>query len=182
MIAFLLLNHQSKAQNTIEKIERSGLKLSAGVTGAISTGDFNDRHKWGLGGYLQADLPISGGLHGVLSAAFINFFGKDTMRNNSRHSVADAQFLPVKAGLKYYVFSIVYVQADAGVSFVLNKDKQKYSRSAAFIYAPQAGISLPVTARNNLDIAVAYDRSSEFVHNVKGSKVDYFSLKVGFQF
>jgi hypothetical protein len=44
------------------------------------------------------------------------------------------------------VVSNIYVQGEAGAGFLLNKKDLGYTKSTAFIYAPQVGVLLPLNA------------------------------------
>jgi hypothetical protein len=181
--ALIFVRQQSQAQSDDATV-RPGNKIvySAGVIGAISTGKFSNTHQWGLGGNIQADIPIAQDLYGIIDAGFVNFFGREVTKNSTRHNISDAQLVPVKLGAKYVVLGVFYIQGEAGVSFALNKKKLNYERSAAFVYAPQIGIRLPLTAENSLDIGVLYERSTEFKNAFKDSKINFFALKVSYPF
>ena len=179
----LVLTLDSMAQTDETKKNREkDVILSIGINGGAGTGKFNDTHKWGLGGSFQADIPVSGKWYATINAGYLNFFGKEIAKNNNHYSVTDAQFLPVKAGIKYFPLGMFYVQGEAGISIALNKSNLDYSRTVAFVYAGLVGARLPLGENNNLDIGAFYERTSKFKEGAKDSKVNYYGLRIAYPF
>lgn len=168
------LTAAAKAQtNETQNNTPGGIVYSIGIESGISTGDFNHSHKWNLGGSFQADFPVLKGLYVTANAGYNNFFGKD--------NATDVSLIPVKAGLKYFPVSIFYVQGDAGAAFATNKSDVGFDKTAAFIYAPQVGVKLPLGGSNSfIDAGVRYERSAKFASAAENSKVNFFGLRVAY--
>lgn len=165
----------SEAQD--KKQSSSKIRFSVGPDAALPVGSFADGYTWGIGGSLQAELPIvPDKLHLVANAGFLNIFNDDDKNKLGE----DLSLLPVKVGLKYYPISLLYVQADAGASFITNKTKVKADRTAAFVYAPQVGVTLPLGGSSNIDAGFRYER---VLRVVKGHhNPSYFGLRVAYGF
>jgi len=151
---------------------------SAGVESGITTGSFKSAYKWNLGGSLQADIPLTSQVYAVINAGYQNYFGKDNI-NGTTLSAADLHLIPLKAGLKFFPVSSLYIQGEAGAAFVLNKTAGSYDKTAAFIYAPQIGYQFPLSDKGLIDAGVNYQGSASFNDN---SKVNSFGLRVAYAF
>ena len=167
----------------------NGTKLSIGVDAGIPTGGLSDGYNWNLGGSAQLELPVANKLFFTVNAGYNNIFGKKNATFNVttpagnttfKGDVTDIKLLPVKAGLKYFVASNVYVQGEAGAGFLLNKKDLGYTKSTAFIYAPQVGILLPVGS-NNIDLGVRYEGSTKYTA-YDGSTLNFVALRVAYSF
>jgi hypothetical protein len=163
----------AKAQSTTPT---DGIRLSVGADAGIPTGDFSDSFNWSLGGSAQGELGIAKNLAVTLNAGYNNFFAKTIAGNTAE----DLHLLPVKAGLKFFPVNNVYIQGEAGASFLLNKDKGPDTRSAAFAYAPQVGVVFPVGS-NFIDAGVRYEGTSTFTKG-DGSNLNFFALRVAYSF
>ena len=62
-------------------------------------------------------------------------------------------FLPLKAGLKYYLLKYFYAEGEAGEAIKLNS----VSRSS-FIYSGGLGVMIPINKHNGIDIGSKYTR------------------------
>lgn len=166
----------AKAQTTTTTTTNSGIKLSIGVDAGIPVGSFNDYYNWNLGGTIQADFPIAKQLFVTVNAGYDNFFGK-TINNVD---VTNIQLIPVKAGLKYFVFQNLYVQGEAGASFVANKSDIGAQKSTLFAYAPQVGVQFPISNKSFIDAGIRFDGNSSYVDNGKSLNVIGLRLAYGF--
>ena len=75
-----------------------------------------------------------------------------------------ASFIPVEAGLKLYLSRNIFIEAIAGASFNINSYPGDYTgRTAAFIYSPAIGYSLPFgySGRSKLDFSLLYENRVE---------------------
>ncbi|QHS63052.1 hypothetical protein [Chitinophaga agri] len=155
--------------------QRPAFSLSVGPEAGIPVGSFNDYYKWSLGGSVQADYAILGKtLYVNLNTGFTNVFADDIP------GVDDVQWIPVKAGLKYYPFqrNNLYVQGQAGVNFITNGPVG--NKTASFTYTPQIGYLIPLGKGNYLDAAVKYDGNSRFVDG--GGRADILAVRVAYTF
>lgn len=161
----------AKAQTTTPT---DGIRLSVGADAGIPTGDFSDTFNWNLGGSVQAELPIASQLSVTLNAGYNNYFAKNTSGSQDIH------LLPVKAGLKFFPVDKFYIQGEAGAAFLLNTDKAPGTKSAAFVYAPQVGILLPVGS-NYIDAGVRYEGTSKFADG-NGPTINTVALRLAYSF
>lgn len=162
-----------KAQSKDGKVstDRPAWLISVGPEAGIPLGSLHDFYNWTLGGSAQADYAIlNRTLYVNVNAGYQNIFADNTP------GLSDLHLIPVKVGLKYYPFGAnVYVQGQAGVSFLTNSGLDK---SAAFVYTPQVGYLIPLGKGNYLDAAVKFDGNAKFTdggsaNNVLGIRVAY---------
>jgi hypothetical protein len=179
-------NAQSKTTTT----PTTGPKLSIGVDAGIPTGGLSDGYNWNLGGSAQLELPVANNLFFTVDAGYNNIFGKKNATFNVttpagnttfKGDVTNIQLLPVKAGLKYFLVSNFYVQGEAGAGFLLNKKDLGYTKSTAFIYAPQVGVLFPVGGANSIDVGVRYEGSTKYTA-YDGSTINFVGLRVAYSF
>lgn len=177
VLAFAALSFGAKAQTTTTSTTtNSGVRLSIGVDAGIPVGDFNKTHNFNLGGSVQADIPVVKSLFVTVNAGYDNFFGKTI----NGVDVNNINLIPVKAGLKYFLIPSLYVQGEAGASFLTNKDQLGATKSAAFVYAPQVGVLLPVGGKSFIDAGVRFESNSAFVNN--GSQLNFIGLRLAYAF
>jgi len=168
----------------------AGPHLSIGVDGGIPTGTLSNAYNWNLGGSAQLELPIASQLFFTVNAGYNNIFGKKnytqsatvgTTTVTATGDVQNIQILPAKIGLKFFPVSNFYVQAEGGAGFLLNKKDLAYTKSTAFIYAPQVGVLLPLNASSNLDLGVRYEGSTKYA-TADNSTINFVGLHVAYSF
>jgi hypothetical protein len=163
--------------NAQSKNERPGLILSVGPEAGVPVGNLSDYYKWSLGGSVQADLAIiKKTLYVNLNAGYTNVFADYSL------GADDLRLIPVKAGLKYFpVHNLnLYVQGQAGVSFITNSTSPLTNKSAAFVYTPQIGYLIPLGKGNYLDAGVKFDGNSKFVDGGQSSNLIGIRLAYAF--
>jgi len=176
----LSVNFYSIAQDA--KVKNSqAIVLSAGADGGFSAGSFKNYNKWNIGGSLQADIPVAAKFYFTANAGYLNFVGKKNILGTGV-TAPDIHYLPVMAGLKYFVFDHIYVQADAGTGFVLNKSSIGYDKTAAFIYTPRVGAQIPVGGSSFIDAGVLYEATTKYVIVVNDSKINFFGIRIAYAF
>ncbi|MFI5139081.1 MAG: hypothetical protein ACHQIM_14760 [Sphingobacteriales bacterium] len=184
-LAFAGFAFGAKAQTTssaTHSTTSNGVILSVGVDAGIPTGKLNDSYNWNLGGSVQADIPvITQQLFVTVNAGYNNFFGKKNL-NGTGTDAPNIQLLPVKAGLKFFPVSHFYIQGEAGAAFALNKSDVGFNNSAAFLYAPQIGVSFPLGGKSAIDAGVRYESTAKFNSGADGSKVNFLGLRVAYAF
>ncbi|GAB3918255.1 outer membrane beta-barrel protein [Mucilaginibacter boryungensis] len=189
VLALAAFTFGAKAQ-TKSTTTPTGPRLSIGADAGIPTGKLSDGYNWNLGGSAQVEFPIANQLFLTVNAGYNNIFGKKdvtftTVTGNTtttiKGDVQNIQLLPVKAGLKFFPVNNFYVQAEGGAGFLLNKKDLGYTKSTAFIYAPQVGVLLPLTASSNLDLGVRYEGSTKYA-DVDGSTLNFVALRVAYSF
>ena len=183
LAGLISLSFAAKAQTTTQSTSTSsnGIIYSVGVDGGFSAGSFKATNKWDLGGSVQADIPVANQFFLDINAGYVNFYGKNNVYGSGTQATA-VQLLPVKAGLKYFFLGDVYVQADAGIGFALNKSDLDYQRTAAFLYTPQIGVKLPIGTKQFIDAGVYYEASTKFTSGVDNSKINFFGLRAAYAF
>jgi hypothetical protein len=189
VLALAAFTFGAKAQ-TKSTTTPTGPRLSIGADAGIPTGGLSDGYNWNLGGSAQVELPIANQLFLTVNAGYNNIFGKKnvtiatvtgTTTTTIKGDVQNIQLLPVKAGLKFFPVNNFYVQAEGGAGFLLNKKDLGYTKSTAFIYAPQVGVLLPLTASTNLDLGVRYEGSTKYT-SADGSTLNFVALRVAYSF
>jgi Outer membrane protein beta-barrel domain len=181
VLALLFASFSTMAQTTTSDKTSSGVIYSVGVESGLTLNDQKDYRKWNLGGSLQVDVPIVNQLYFTANVGYLDYFGRNNVRGTN-YSASDMNTLPVMAGFKYFLIPMLYVQGDAGASFLLNKDAADYSKSAAFLYVPQVGVKIPLGGRNYLDAGVRYEGTTKFDSDDKTSKLSTIGLRVAYAF
>lgn len=166
---------QTSTQSTTAS-DKQEFRLSVGPEAGLPIGQFSNNYGWMLGGSVQGELPIAKNFYVIANAGYNNFFVKDGKLPDQ-----DIRTIPVKAGLKYFfVPNLLYVSAEAGASFLLNKDDLIANKSTAFVYAPQVGVLLKLAPKNYLDIGVRFQGNGSFYDN--GSYTNFLGLRVAYTF
>jgi len=178
-IALTGLTLRATAQSSSADSLKARPSFSIGADGGFSAGSFKHTNGWNIGGSLQADIPIAQQLYFSANASYLNFYGRTNI-DGTGVSSPGIHFLPVKAGLKLFVLSDIYVQADAGAGFILNKDEVGSQRTTAFIYSPQVGIKLPLTGNSFIDASALYEASTKYSSGVDNTKVNFFGLRLAY--
>jgi hypothetical protein len=187
VLAFAGFALGAKAQTSTTTTKTStgpnGVVISIGADAGIPTGKLNDTYNWNIGGSVQADIPVlPHQLFVTVNAGYNSIQGKKNILGVQGNDAPNIQLLPVKAGLKYFPVSHLYVQGEAGAAFLLNKSDLGDDKSAAFIYAPQIGYQFPLGGKSYLDAGVRYEASTKFNSVADNSKVNFFGLRVAYAF
>lgn len=176
--AFLsFLSLYSNAQTTASKTESygSGIRLSVGADAGVPVGSLNSAYNWSLGGSLQGDFPIvKDQLYATLNSGYNNIFAK------GQNAIPDIHLIPVKAGLKYFFIKQVYIQGEAGISFLTDKNMLGANKSAVFVYAPQAGVVLNIGGKNYIDAGFRFESNQKFYDG--GNTANFLALRVAYAF
>lgn len=175
LLAFFSLH--SNAQTSASKTESygSGIRLSVGADAGVPVGSLNTAYNWSLGGSVQGDFPIiKDRLYATLNAGYNAIFA------NNQYNVPDIHLIPVKAGLKYFIIKQVYIQGEAGVSFLTNKTDLGADNTAVFVYAPQAGVLLNIGGKNYIDAGFRFESNQKFFDG--GSTSNFLAIRVAYAF
>ena len=183
LTGLIALSFSVKAQTSSQTTTASsnGIIYSVGVDGGFSAGSFKNTNKWDLGGTIQADIPVASQFFLDINAGYLNFYGKNDIYGSGIQATA-VHLIPVKAGLKYFFLKDIYVQADAGAGFALNKSDLAYQRTAAFMYTPQVGVQLPIGNKQFIDAGVYYEASTKFTSGDDNTKLNFFGLRAAYAF
>ena len=156
--------------------DKQEFRLSVGPEAGIPIGQLSNGYGWFLGGSVQGELPIAKNFYVIANAGYNNFFVKDGVIPNQ-----DIRTIPVKAGLKYFfVPNLLYVQAEAGASFLVDKSDLSADKSTNFVYAPSVGVLLKLAPKNYLDIGFRFQGNGSFYNN--GTYGNVLGLRVAYSF
>lgn len=140
-------------------------RLSAGPEFGLPLGDFNTAYSWTFGGSVQADIPIVPNFYVTVNAGY-----EDAFVRTSEIQGRNLQLIPLKAGLKYFfIDNLVYVQGQAGATFLGNKTDVGADKSAAFVYTPQVGVLVKLAPKNYLDAGVYFQQTQSFWNGGSGN-------------
>jgi hypothetical protein len=172
-VAIMMYSTVSMAQ-VKKSADDKVVRLSVGIETGLPVGKFNTGTKWNLGGSVQADFSVvKRVLFITANAGYNNFFTEKSTKG-------DLQLIPVKAGLKYFPVNNLYIQGEAGVSFLANKSKIDADKSASFVYAPQVGYLIPLGRGNYLDAGIRFESNSKFYE--KGNQANFLGLRIAYAF
>lgn len=136
-----------------------GIRYSIGAETGLAVGYLAKKYEAPVGISLQADFPvIDGELFATVNSGFNNVF----VRPNYRDLVDDLRLVPIKAGLKYFYRSNLYVQSEIGVSFLLNKTECVEGRNVALVTAPQIGMIFYLHEKNYIDAGLRFENTGKF--------------------
>jgi hypothetical protein len=112
----------------------------------------NSVYTIGTGVSAKFELPVVSSLSVSVTGGFTAMYYKANLFNSSRTPGA-AGFLPLKAGLKYYLSQNFYAEGEAGTAIETNYGKQK---SFAFSIGP--GFIVPINeGKQGVDIGFRYE-------------------------
>jgi hypothetical protein len=153
----------------------SGIRLSIGADAGIPVGSLNSGYDWNLGGSVQGDFPIiKNQFYATINSGYNNFFSGNNSNGNDLH------LIPVKAGLKYFPVNRFYIEGEAGVAFLTNKNNVGANKSAAFVYAPQAGVLLNIGGKNYIDAGIRFESNQKF--DDYGRTSNFFAIRIAYAF
>jgi len=130
-------------------------KLSIGAELALPVGDLGLISSLGYGASLKGELNVAESLNLTASAGFLSFGYKKEFKDLFKAagiSMGSMSAIPLKAGAKYNFGQKFYAAAELGASFGLTE-----GGGTAFVYAPGAGIVLPLSSGKSVDIGVRYE-------------------------
>lgn len=177
VVAFALLMGFVTTTRAQSADTKPDIILSAGPDAGLPLGNFKDNFNWSIGGSIQGDFAVvKRALYVTVNAGYDNFFSA----NNAYANGKNLELIPVKAGLKYYPVKNLYIQGQAGVSFLVNKSDLGADNSAVFAYSPQIGYLIPLGGKNYLDAGVKFESDAKFVND--GSTSNFLGLHVAYAF
>jgi len=152
-------------------VAMTGSKLGIGADFAFPTGDFGDVAKMGYGGSLQFQTPIASKLNFTASAGYLNFQGKDFTVGNVTIPGGNAGFIPVKAGIRYFLAENFYAGGELGAAFGTED-----GAGTAFAYTPNIGVEFPVSDKGSIDLGARYEAWSN------DGTLRFFGLRLAYNF
>ncbi|WP_421944434.1 hypothetical protein [Pedobacter sp.] len=158
-----------KAQNTTN--------LSVGAEIGLPSGNFSGISAIGTGASIKLDLPVSNQFALSLNAGFMNFFG----RRNQVLIVKDLTYIPLKAGLKYYLSEGFYAEAQLGAGLPVNQGQK-----TLFVWSPGVGNIFKLRGKGLLDVGLRYEgwtgRNDELQFLNRSNSKGFAGLRVAYAF
>ena len=112
----LFIGVQSNAQS----IQKGQLRFGIGVDGLLPVGSLSKTANFGLGLTPRLQYGIANNVALTFTSGLYHFFPKDMYYNDGLQSYKynwDLDLIPVKFGIKAFVTSNIYVNAEAGMGF-----------------------------------------------------------------
>jgi hypothetical protein len=144
---------------------QDGGKFSVGVEAGLPVGSTSNFYNFVIGGSLKYDAPIAESTAFTISAGYSSFQGKTLAAPLGK--VAAAGFVPVKAGIKYFLAESFYGEAQVGAAF-----STKSGGGTAFAYSPGIGYKFS----DVVDLGVRYEAWS------KNGTTSQIAARLGFSF
>jgi opacity protein-like surface antigen len=129
----------------------TGSKIGVGADFAFPMGDFGDAYNFGVGGSLNFQAPIANKLNFVGEAGYLSFTGKEYDVFGTTVKAPSFSYIPVKAGVRYFLAENFYAQGQLGASFSTEDG------GTAFLYAPSLGVEFPVADKMSIDFGARYE-------------------------
>jgi hypothetical protein len=132
----LFISFQSNAQS----IQKGKLRFGIGVDGLLPVGNFSNTANFGLGVTPRLQYGIANNVALTFTSGFYHFFPKDMYYNDGSQSYKyswDLDLIPVKAGIKAFLTSNIYIGAEAGIGFQVDNGggDSKFMASGGIGYA-----------------------------------------------
>lgn len=137
---------------------QSGTKIGVALETGLPVGDADEVYSVGLGGSAKLEVPITQPLAFTLTAGYMSLQVKDELKPTLGE---EREFLPVKAGAKYYFGNTFFGEGELGASIALEDEDE-----TAFAYAPGIGVTLPVAEKTAIDLGVRYEGWTKDAGNI----------------
>lgn len=144
--------------------------LTIGFEFGLPAGDFSNFYDSGTGVSLIYQSPVSERMFLTANLAYIRFSGKSQVGAVNLKYKKD--FVPLKAGVKYYLFNNVYGSAELGAAI----GSGTRSNGVAFAYSPGVGTELPFGNKSKIDLGLRYESW------MKGGSSNFFGLRAALMF
>ncbi|MFD2288473.1 hypothetical protein GJU39_04240 [Pedobacter petrophilus] len=145
-ISFIITAFILSASLTLKAQNTSGIDLGPEIN--LPSGNFSNLSGIGLGFSVKASFPVAKDFAISISGGYANFFGKRA----SVLRLADLTYVPLKAGLKYYLSETFYAEGQLGAGLAL-KDGQK----TVVIWSPGIGNQFSLNNEDKLDFGIRYE-------------------------
>ena len=145
-------------------------KFSIGVDAGLPLGNIHNYSSFVLGGSIKYELSIAPSTWFTISAGYENFLYKSGYKDNLKAFGIDrsgAGFIPVKAGIKYYIQNGFFAEGQLGAAFSTYKGD-----GTAFVYSPGIGY----TFDGGFEAGVRYEGFS------KGGTINQLALRLAYRF
>ncbi|RFZ82079.1 hypothetical protein DYU05_15730 [Mucilaginibacter terrenus] len=105
----------------------------------------------GAGASIKGEYPIGENLSVTAAGGYQILRVKDAYRTEEGPNKAGA-FIPVKAGVKYFLGDGLYFEGEGGISIETNYAKRKYA-----VIALGPGLMVPMKNRSSIDFSLRYE-------------------------
>jgi hypothetical protein len=143
----------------------TGTRFSIGAEAGLPVGQASDGFSTVLGGSAKLELPTSSRAYFTLSAGFNAFLLKSEFKGLGIPSTVN--FIPIKAGFKYYSDGGFFMEGQAGIVF-----STEDGGGHAFVWSPGIGYSF----NNGFEAGVRYEAW------VNDGTVGQMSLRLAYRF
>lgn len=109
-----------------------GGKFSIGLETGLPVGDGSEATSFIIGGSLKYEVPTVTNTFFTISGGYNAFLVKSEWK--ALGAPSSVNFVPFKAGIKYYAQDGLFLEAQAGIVFSTEKDG-----GSAFVYSPGIG-------------------------------------------
>jgi len=167
-------NAQSKPQNP----ETPSVQIEAGLSFLAPVGKANDLYQGGYGVVAQGNFPVTPKFQ-ITASAGNEILKKDKNAPNSQ-TLADIKHIPLNIGTRFFLFNQLYLNGEAGVSLLTNKNDFQNGKEAAFTYAQQVGYLFALGKKNYLDAGVRYESIGK--HYKGGNATNFVGAKLSYNF
>ena len=122
-------------------------RVNADLEFSIPSGEYGDKFSMGFGGSGGLDIPVTRALYATGAAGVMSFYESGSKDNSDTRT-----YIPMKAAAKYYFNRMIYGHMEIGTSLGIQQ-----GAGTAFILAPGAGMSYPVSERGAINFGVRYE-------------------------
>ena len=167
LFSFGLISLSSHAQT------KSPDQLSIGGEFGLPTGQASQVYGSVIGASVKLEIPTAAPrFNFVITSGLTDYL----VKFNYTGLLANATYIPVEVGGRYYFSKIGYFEGDFGVSTDINSNYT--AAKSAFIYAPVLGFSAPSNKhKGTVDIGLRYEGRVE-----SGGTVSQVALRVAYRF
>jgi hypothetical protein len=142
--------------SSLAQTQSDGGKFSGGLGVGVPFGPISAISSMTLGASFKYEYPIADNLFVTVSAGYTNFIYKSDYKDQLRDlgiNKSGEGFVPIKAGIKYYIKGGFYGEGQGGVVFSTMKDGGR-----AIAYAPGIGF----TFDEGVEIGARYEGWSNY--------------------
>jgi hypothetical protein len=143
--------------------QKGGSQFSVGLEAGLPVGSFSNTHTVLIGGSLKYEAPIATGTNFTLTAGYTSAQGKTV----GVVKFPALGYIPVKAGIKYFLADAFYGEAQVGAAF-----STQSGGGTAFAYSPGIGYKFS----DVIDLGVRYEAWS------KNGTIGQIGARLGFTF
>lgn len=162
--------------------------FSVGLEVAAPLGDAKGIYGVGFGGSGKMEIPATKAFFITVTAGYTSFYLKDNIKSTLKafgFAVKPAGYVPLKAGGKFYISPLFYVEGEIGASIGVQRstlgattllNNTLSGHGAAFAYAPGIGVSVPLLGKSAIDAGIRYEGWSQ------NGQLNQAALRVAYKF